>query len=331
MNVRKCKSCGGPISWQSGNCTRCGKPGEPVELPPPDDAPCFDDDNVPALPTLPPLPPLDPVAATVKAIMQLDPKPTTITIAPITSGGLLPPLPPLTFKPTLETRVFQAVDRVVSSLPIVAPQMIPARILVADPPWKFGDKLPGGGRGAEKHYSVLTLDEIKAFPLPPLLDNSILFLWRVGAMVEEAYAVARAWGFVPKSELTWQKVRSCKDCKGNGYMEHGGLQKWCVACKGRGRVVLAGMGRYTRRATETAIIAVRGKPSECMPEAKDQIDTFEAPRGQHSEKPDRFFEIIERMYPSGPYVELFARKRRPGWIQYGDELPAEEGIKCLHE
>src|SRR5512138_2705679 len=76
----------------------------------------------------------------------------------------------------------------------------------SDPAWPFGDKLPGEKRGAVKHYAVMSLDDIKAFPQPLMLDDSYLFLWRVASMVEEAYEVVRAWDFVPKTELVWVKL-----------------------------------------------------------------------------------------------------------------------------
>lgn len=42
---------------------------------------------------------------------------------------------------------------------------------------------------------------------------------------------------------------------------------------------------------------------------------------RHSAKPDDFYALVERALP-GPYVEMFARKRRPGWVQFGDQLEA---------
>jgi N6-adenosine-specific RNA methylase IME4 len=171
------------------------------------------------------------------------------------------------------------------------------KVLVADPPWRHADPLPGPGRGAAKHYRLLSVEEICAFPLPPLADPCLLVLWRVSSMVEEAYRVCRAWGFVPKSELVWKKLT--RDGK-----------RWF------------GMGRYVRAEHETAIIALRGEPSAMRSELNHSIrSVFEAPAGRHSEKPREFYELVERLHP-GPYAELFARRDRPGWVCFGDELPA---------
>jgi N6-adenosine-specific RNA methylase IME4 len=47
-----------------------------------------------------------------------------------------------------------------------------------------------------------------------------------------------------------------------------------------------------------------------------------AQRGRiiHSAKPDRLYEIAERISP-GPRIELFARRRRAGWEAWGNQAP----------
>jgi tRNA A37 threonylcarbamoyladenosine synthetase subunit TsaC/SUA5/YrdC len=42
---------------------------------------------------------------------------------------------------------------------------------------------------------------------------------------------------------------------------------------------------------------------------------------EHSRKPDELYEIIESCSP-GPYLELFARTRRDGWLSWGNEVEA---------
>jgi hypothetical protein len=43
-----------------------------------------------------------------------------------------------------------------------------------------------------------------------------------------------------------------------------------------------------------------------------------APRGAHNEKPDVFIEMISRLWPNTPKLELFARKKRDGWDSWVD-------------
>lgn len=164
--------------------------------------------------------------------------------------------------------------------------------LVADPPWRFGDKLPGPGRGAEKHYPTLSIADLCAFALPPLAADAYLFLWRVSSQVAEAYRVVEAWGFTPKTELVWVKRT-----------ETG--RRWF------------GMGRTLRAEHETCIVAVRGRPTVLN---RSTRSTFEAAAGRHSAKPEAFFDLVEALVP-GPYVELFARRQRPGWTCLGNEIP----------
>lgn len=124
--------------------------------------------------------------------------------------------------------------------------------------------------------------DIARFPLPPLADDCALFMWRVASMQHEALAVIDAWGFTLKTEIVWEKLT----VRGKPHF---------------------GMGRITRATHETCLVAVR--------------DSFSAAIGEHSEKPEAFFaEIVERLY-DGPFVELFARRKRAGWICLGAEAP----------
>lgn len=181
-------------------------------------------------------------------------------------------------------------------------EIVRARVIVADPPWKFADSLPGPSRGAAKNYEVMTTREIQGC-LPSLgvepADDAVLFLWRVSSMQEEALAVIHTWGFVLKSEIVWQKLTS----HGNKHF---------------------GMGRFVRASHETCLIAERGR---CKPAIRNVRSTFEAMTPQklrggtmHSTKPEVFFDLVRQMYPVGPRVELFARRPHEGFHCIGKEL-----------
>jgi N6-adenosine-specific RNA methylase IME4 len=190
---------------------------------------------------------------------------------------------------------------------------VKCRVLYADPPWKFGDKLPGPGRGAEKHYDVMGdgkggVDAICRFPLPHLEDDALLFLWRVSSQPEEALRVMRAWGFTPKSEIVWVKTKSGVVVETETPAEEIGLA--------------FGMGRYVRLCHEVCLIGARGKAASLILNHGVRSVLF-APVGEHSVKPDAMYKFIETL-SDGPYVELFARRPQPGWTQYGNELPGGE-------
>jgi N6-adenosine-specific RNA methylase IME4 len=173
-------------------------------------------------------------------------------------------------------------------------------VIVADPPWKFNDRLPGDTRGAERNYPCLSIPELCAFPLPLLAGDATLFLWRVSSMQREAVDVAEAWDFKVKTELVWLKKT-----------KHG--KRWF------------GMGHTLRAEHETCLVATRGRPQVKNHSTRStlvtdlDVDGLSATVGKHSEKPEKFYDIVEELF-DGPYVELFARRQRAGWTCLGNEV-----------
>ena len=79
------------------------------------------------------------------------------------------------------------------------------------------------------------------------------------------------------------------------------------------------VGNYVSVRHEHLLIATRGS---CLPDQlTPQIDSvLELKRGnRHSEKPKQFRAVIERLYPRGRKLELFARTRTKGWSAWGDD------------
>lgn len=171
-------------------------------------------------------------------------------------------------------------------------------VVVADPPWSFSDAL--GQRGAEANYACLDADGIfhamrgVLERWEPLVTErgSVLFLWRVAAMQFQALSVAEDLGYTVKAELVWEKLTKT------------GAPHF-------------GMGRYVRNSHEVCLIGTRGR---AMPDVHNVRSRFSAAVREHSRKPEEFYRIVERMYPRSRRIELFARTRRPGWIQHGLEL-----------
>lgn len=161
------------------------------------------------------------------------------------------------------------------------------RTIVADPPWRYGNQAGTPARGhARAHYDTMDLSAICALPIVDLVeDDAHLWLWGVNALMEEAHQVVRAWGFQPRSMVTWCKKQP-------------------------------GVGAYLRNNTEHCLFATRGAP--IVPEHKPTSTWFVWPRGAHSAKPDAFYDLVESVSP-GPYVELFARRARFGWSYWGDQ------------
>jgi MT-A70 len=79
-----------------------------------------------------------------------------------------------------------------------------------------------------------------------------------------------------------------------------------------------GMGDWLRGKTEHCIMAVRGKP---VVEQTGQSTVLDAPMRGHSQKPDEFYALVEKLCPAPRYAELWARSQREGWDGHGDEYP----------
>lgn len=165
----------------------------------------------------------------------------------------------------------------------------PFRTILADPPW---DVEQGGARGAQVHYELMTLDRIKAMPVGELAaDDAHLWLWVTNATLRAGYDVMESWGFTPRSPLTWIKPR-------------------------------LGLGTYLRNATEHLILGTRGHAPVNF---KAQPTWMFAPLQDHSHKPEEAYAVIERV-SNGPYLELFGRRRQPGWAAWGNEIESDISI-----
>jgi N6-adenosine-specific RNA methylase IME4 len=190
--------------------------------------------------------------------------------------------------------------------------MGPFGVIIADPPWEYRDKMSAmkrTGGGASTKYQVLALDPIAGFLAANEIAveaNAHLWLWATNAFIEQAHQVARAWGFTPKTVVTWVKGRVALDKTGTAQL-----------------IQHIGQGRYLRNSTEHVIFAVRGSAA---PSVRNIPTAFIYPgrwKGRrHSEKPPVIHEWAERLRPDAQRLELFARQTRPGWVCLGNEVAA---------
>jgi len=178
------------------------------------------------------------------------------------------------------------------------------RTIVADPPWKYGKwgsasdseaarkKFPNGQweHAFDKGYQHMTVQEIAALPVAAIAaENCDLYLWVTQKYLPDGFAVLKAWGFRYCQTLTW-----CKAPRGTG---QGGL--YCPT-------------------TEFLLLGRKGR----MPAGKTRKDStwWQVKRTtRHSQKPEFFQNVIEEQSDC-PRVELFARRQRPGWDVWGNEV-----------
>lgn len=174
------------------------------------------------------------------------------------------------------------------------------RVLYADPPWQYGNngvKSEADNYGAiERHYPTMPTPAICGLERDGrtvrdlALADSVLFLWATAAMLPDALAVVAAWGFTYKTNFVWDKG-------GNNF------------------------GHYSTVQHELLLLATRGS---CLPDIDKKVGSVvRAERGEHSAKPELFRELIDRLYPHGPRLELFRRGAAPaGWHVWGNQATA---------
>jgi N6-adenosine-specific RNA methylase IME4 len=163
------------------------------------------------------------------------------------------------------------------------------RVIYADPPWPYNDKRLGSvsGGGATGTYDTESLEAICRKNVAAIsMDDSVLFLWITSPLLPDGLETMRRWGFTYKASFVWDKVQGFN-------------------------------GHYNDVRHEILLVGTRGS---CLPEITDLPDSvIEEKKERHSQKPAVFRELIDRLYPSGPRVELYAREKMKGWTAWGNE------------
>ncbi|MGH9506926.1 MAG: MT-A70 family methyltransferase [Terriglobales bacterium] len=174
----------------------------------------------------------------------------------------------------------------------------PVGTILADPPWRFANRT---GKMAPEHrrlhrYRTMTVQEICSLPVARICAaKSHLYLWCPNALLAWGLRVMEAWGFAYKTNIVWLKIR--KDGGPDG----------------------RGVGFYYRNVTELVLFGTRGQLRTLQP-GRRMVNLIAAMKAGHSRKPDELYDMIEQCSP-GPFLELFARYPRRGWMQWGDEFP----------
>jgi ParB/RepB/Spo0J family partition protein len=163
----------------------------------------------------------------------------------------------------------------------------PYRVTVVDLPWPYEQRVDDPSHRAVHPYPTMSIAQMCALPVPTIMHHdSILWLWTTNYYMRHAYDVLDAWGFAPKTILTW-----AKDRMGNGDWLRG----------------------------QHCILAVRGKPVVTL---TNQTTLLHAPVRGHSAKPREFYDLVESLCPAARYADLFSRYRHNDkWDCHGDEAP----------
>ena len=156
--------------------------------------------------------------------------------------------------------------------------------IYADPAWQYGNQ--GTRASTGDHYTGMSVDEICALPVANIAaENAHLHLWTTNAFLFDAQRVMESWGFTYKSCYIWVKPQM-------------------------------GMGNYWRVSHEFLLLGIRGSAPF---NDRSLMSWGQFARRKHSAKPEEIRQLIERA-SDGPRIELFARRKAPGWYAWGNEI-----------
>ena len=179
----------------------------------------------------------------------------------------------------------------------------PYDLILADPPWYFGSFTGNGeNKHAEKHYATMDLPAICALPVAQIVaPDAVLLLWATMPFLPRCIWAMEFWGFHFRTvAFTWVKLTES------------------------GSPAL-GLGHYTRANAELCLLGVRGKGLPVR--AHDVPQVLLSRRREHSQKPDGQYDHIGRLFGGDVRrLEMFGRRRWPGWDAWGNEAPAEEAL-----
>lgn len=161
--------------------------------------------------------------------------------------------------------------------------------ILIDPPWGFDTYSRKGvvpARGKQP-YRTMAFADICMLPVPALCKKDCaVFLWQSDSLPFATGALAAAWGLRIATDNVFIWVKPS-----------------------------IGLGYWSRKRCETVALLVKGRPKRLSGGVSQVI---EAPRREHSRKPDEIYRRIEALV-DGPYLEMFARQQWPGWDSWGNE------------
>lgn len=200
------------------------------------------------------------------------------------------------------------------------------QVILADPPWDFQTfSNKGKDRGAEKHYNIMSIDQMKALPVMSLAaDRCALFLWVTDTHLKIGLDVMESWGFEFKTVgFHWSKIcrKSWNLTTGLGYYTRANSEICLLGVPAGGKAPIRkskGVHRTMIEADENALLELNDKLEFFKGNVASSVAIISRIR-EHSRKPEEQYDRIEKLF-DGPYCELFARHERKNWSSWGDQL-----------
>jgi len=167
------------------------------------------------------------------------------------------------------------------------------QVIVADPPWEYENRSgpdchPTEPKGFK--YPTMPLAEIKQLDIVARFADKDcwVFLWTTEKYQRDAFDVMEAWGAKRRFTMVWHKDGGMQTCNNPQFN------------------------------CEFILVGAIGNPR--FVDTKDFSVCFDAPRGKHSEKPEKFYEILRRV-TAGRRLDVFNRRKIDGFVGYGYEAP----------
>lgn len=160
------------------------------------------------------------------------------------------------------------------------------RTIVIDPPWdmqKIERDVTPNQVGFD--YPTMSEEELESFHIPAD-TNCHIYLWTTQKFLPMAFRLLDRWGFKYIFTMVWHKP--------------GGFQPF-------------GLPQYN---CEFVLFGRKGNMD--FLDTKQFFCAFNAPRREHSRKPDEFYQLVKRVSPE-PRIDIFSREKREGFDQYGNE------------
>jgi N6-adenosine-specific RNA methylase IME4 len=169
-------------------------------------------------------------------------------------------------------------------------------VIVIDPPWDM-EKIERDVRPNQVEFDYPTMNEEELVAFGETVnklaaDDCHMFMWTTQKFLPMAQRLVESYGFRYVLEMVWHKP--------------GGFQP-------------IGLPQYN---CEFVVYARKGFPT--FVDTKDFPCCFQAPRREHSRKPDEFYDTIRRV-TDGQRIDVFSREKRDGFDQFGNEADKFSG------
>jgi mRNA m6A methyltransferase catalytic subunit len=205
-------------------------------------------------------------------------------------------------------------------------------VIMMDPPWKVGAR----SRGIDVIYKTLNNVEIaNNLKLHELQTEGFCFVWVINQSEDFAMQWLTKCHYQIIDRIDWIKIRSNSTVfKSNGNCLQHSKEAVLVGFKTK-EMHEAGVeecgGKYTFMDNKHSKLVNSAKALQtfcCGHELIDRyfelnnISTILGVKRMMSQKPMELYELIERLIPSGLYLEMFGRRNnmREGWVTMGNQI-----------